>query len=139
MILPTPSLWNLSSTQNLRPKKFYTMQVHGSFSSLHVSLLPITSFLYYVHMTVLLLAIILLVMHACMLSGFSRVQLFVTLWTVADQAILSRGFSRKEYWSGLPCTSPGDLPNPGIEPTSLMSLALAGGFFTTSTIWEAPY
>ena len=63
MILPTPSLWNLSSTQNLRPKKFYTMQVHGSFSSLHVSLLPITSFLYYVHMTVLPLAII---SDACM-------------------------------------------------------------------------
>ena len=47
-------------------------------------------------------------------------------------------FSRLEYWSGLPCPSPGDLPNPGIEPTPLRSLTLAGGFFTTSTTWEAP-
>jgi len=44
------------------------------------------------------------------------------------------GFSRQEYWSGLPCSPPGDLPDPGIEPTSLMSPALAGGFFTTSAI-----
>ena len=41
------------------------------------------------------------------------------------------GFSRQEYWSGLPFLSPGDLPNPGIEPTSLVSLAFPGGFFTT--------
>jgi len=44
------------------------------------------------------------------------------------------GFSRQEYWSGLPCPPLGDLPDPGIEPLSLMSPALAGGFFTTS--WE---
>ena len=48
----------------------------------------------------------------------SRVRLFVTPWTVAYQAPLSRGFSRQEYWSGLPFPSPGDLPNPGIEPRS---------------------
>ena len=54
-----------------------------------------------------------------------------TLWTVAHQAPLSMGFSRQEYWSGLPCPLPGDLPDPGIEPTSLTS-ALAGQFFTTS-------
>ena len=47
------------------------------------------------------------------------------------------GFSRQEYWSGLPCPSPGDFPNPGIEPVSLRSPALAGGFFTTSATWEA--
>ena len=46
-------------------------------------------------------------------------------------------FSRQEYKSGLPCPPPGDLPNPGIEPTSLKSPALAGGLFTTSTTWEA--
>ena len=51
----------------------------------------------------------------------------VTPWTVASQASLSMGFSKKEYWSGLPCHAPGDLPNPGPEPTSLMSSALAGG------------
>ena len=48
----------------------------------------------------------------------SRVQLFATLWTVAPQAPLSMGFSRQEYWSGLPFPSPGDLPEPGIEPRS---------------------
>ena len=45
-------------------------------------------------------------MHACMLSHFSRVQLFETLWTTAHQATLSMGFSRQEYWSGLPCPLP---------------------------------
>ena len=45
------------------------------------------------------------------------------------------GFSKQEYWSGFPC--PGDLPNPGVEPTSLTSPASAGGFFTTSATWEA--
>ena len=48
----------------------------------------------------------------------SRVQLFVTLWTVAHQAALSMGFSRQKYWSGLPLPSPGDLPDPGVEPGS---------------------
>ena len=71
------------------------------------------------------------------LSCFSRVQLFVTLWTIAHQAPLSVEFSRQEYWSGLPCPPPGDISNPGIEPASIMSPALAGGFFTTSTTWEA--
>ena len=52
---------------------------------------------------------------------FSRVQLFVSLWTVAHQAPLSMGFSRQEYWSGLPCLPPRDLPNPGMEPTSFTS------------------
>ena len=61
----------------------------------------------------------------------------MTPWTVDYQTPLSVGFSRQEYWSGLPCPSPGDLPNPGIEPTSLMSPSLAGGFFTASTTWEA--
>ena len=53
--------------------------------------------------------------YTCMLS---RVRLFVTPWTVARQAALSMGFSRQEYWSGLPCPAPGDLPNPGIKPAS---------------------
>ena len=66
------------------------------------------------------------------LSCFSWVQFFVILWTVAHQAPLSEGFSRQEYWSGLPCPPPWDLPNPGIELTSLMSPALADGFLATS-------
>ena len=67
-------------------------------------------------------------MHVCMLSCFSCVQLFGTLWTVALQASLSTGFSRQEYWNGLPCPPPEDLPNQGIEP---VSPTLAGGFFTS--------
>ena len=56
--------------------------------------------------------------HARVLSRFSHVQLFVTPWTVAHQAALSMGFSRQEYWNGLPFPSPGDLPNSGIKPRS---------------------
>ena len=52
------------------------------------------------------------------MNSLSRVRLFVTPWTVAHQAPLSMGFSRQEYWSRLPFPSPGDLPNPGIEPGS---------------------
>ena len=66
----------------------------------------------------------------------SSVRLFVTPWTVACQAPLSMGFSRQEYWSELPCPSPRDLPDPGIEPKSP---ALTDGFFTTEppgkSIW----
>ena len=72
---------------------------------------------------------------ACMLSHFGRVRLFAAPCTVAHQAPLSRGFSRQDYWSGLPCLPPGDLPDSGIKPVSLTSPALAGGFFTTSTTW----
>ena len=69
-------------------------------------------------------------LHSC-------VQLFAIPGTVACLAPLSMEFSRQEYWSGMPFPSPGDLPDPGIESASLMSPALAGGFFTTSTTWEA--
>ena len=72
-----------------------------------------------------------------MLGCFSCIQLFETLWTVARQAPLSMGFSRQEYWSGLPFPPPGDFPVLGIEPEFLMSPALAGKFFTTSATWEA--
>ena len=58
-------------------------------------------------------------MHECVLSHFSRSRLFVTPWTVAHQTPLSMGFSRQEYWSGLPCPPPGGLPNPGMEPASV--------------------
>ena len=75
---------------------------------------------------------------ACMLSRFSCVQFCVTPRTVACQAPLSVGSFRQEYWSRLPFPSPGDLPDPGIEPTSFMSPALAGSFLTTSAPWETP-
>ena len=73
----------------------------------------------------------------CVLSHFSNVQLFATLWTRARQAPLSMGFSRQEYWSRVPCPPPGDHPKPGINPTSLTSPALVCEFFTTSATWEA--
>ena len=66
--------------------------------------------------------------HACVLI---HLQLFVTLWTAAHQAPLSMEFSRQESWSRLPFPAPGDLPDPGTEPTSPVSSALAGRFFTT--------
>ena len=63
---------------------------------------------------------------------------FTTPGIIAHQAPLSMGFPRQEYWSELPCSPPGDLPGPGIEPESLMSPALAGRFFTSSVTGEAP-
>ena len=74
----------------------------------------------------------------CVISPFGHVQLFATSYTVAHQAPLSMGFSRQEYWSGLLCPPPGDLPNPRIEPVSLMSPVLTSGFFTTSATRKAP-
>ena len=65
-------------------------------------------------------------------QSLSRVQLFMILWTVAHQASLSMEFSRQECWSKLPFPIPGDLPDPGIEPTSLAAPALADGFLTAA-------
>ena len=76
-------------------------------------------------------------MSACMLSHFRQVRLFTTPWTIVRQLPLSRGFSRQEYWSGLPCPPPGDLPYLGIEPVSLTSPGLAGRLFTTKATREA--
>ena len=77
-----------------------------------------------------------LLVRACILSHFSLVRLFVTLWTTACQAALPMEFSRQEYWSGLSSFSPADFSNPGIEPVSPASPALAGRFFTTSATWK---
>ena len=70
----------------------------------------------------------------CVLSCFSRVRFFVTLWIVARQVLQSMGFSRQEYWSGFLPPLPGDVPQPGIELVSLTSPTMAGGFFTISAI-----
>ena len=64
--------------------------------------------------------------HVHVLSRFHPVQLFVILWTVAHQALLFIGFSRQEYWDGMPFPPPGNLPDLGIESMSLISLVLAG-------------
>ena len=68
--------------------------------------------------------------------SLSHVQLFVTPWTVDHHAPLSTGFSKQEYWSDLPFTSPGDLSHPWIEPMSLESPALAGRLFSRCATWE---
>ena len=68
---------------------------------------------------------------ACVINHFSHVLLFETLWTVARQAPLPMGFSRQEYWNGVPFPTLEDLPDPGIEPESLESPTLAGEFFTS--------
>ena len=73
----------------------------------------------------------------CCATVASVVSSFAILWPVVRQASLCMGFSRKEYWSGLPCPPPGNVPHPGTEPESLMFPVLAGGFFTTSATWEA--
>ena len=71
-------------------------------------------------------------LRAYTLRHFGHALLFLTPWTVACHVSLSVGFSRQEYWSMLPCPPAGDLPDPGVEPVSLVSPALAGGFFTIS-------
>ena len=68
------------------------------------------------------------------LCVLSRVRLLTTPWTVACQVLLSMEFAWQEYWSGLPFPPPGHLPDPGIKPMSLVSPALAGGFFTTAPL-----
>ena len=101
--------------------------VQPSSALLYLSLSPSTVDFCTLHMCVCV----------CVQSCFSHVWLFVTPWTIAHQTPLSLGFSRQEYWSGLPCPPPEDLSNPAIEPSSLTSPALAGRFFTTSATWEA--
>ena len=76
-------------------------------------------------------------LHVCVSGNFSRVQLFATLWTVARRDPLSMGFFGQEYRRGFHALHQVNLPDPGIEPMSLASPALAGGFFTSSTTWEA--
>ena len=73
-----------------------------------------------------------------MLTHFSSIQLFVTLWTVAHQAPLFMGFSRQEYWCGLPGPPPGDLPDLGTEPMSLCLLHWHEGSLPLAPTWKAP-
>ena len=82
--------------------------------------------------------IIIIYAAAIAAKSLQYVRLCATLKKAAHQASLSLGFSRQEHWSGLPFPSAGDLPDPGIKPTSLMSPPLAGRFFTTNITQEAP-
>ena len=74
---------------------------------------------------------------ACYITPGVSVSLHMDCCREVHQTSLSMGFSRQEYWSGLPCPHPGDLPNSRIKPASLMSPALAGWFLITSATWEA--
>ena len=136
----------------LLPSVFPSIRVFSNESGLHIRWPEYESFSFSINPSneysglisfrmdcfdLLLLSILYIIVCAWVLSCFSLVQLCATLWTVAHQALLSMGVSRQEYWSGLPCPPPGDLPDPGIKPESLMSPALAGRFFTASTTWEA--
>ena len=103
----------------------------------NIDTILLTKFIVYIRVHSLSFILWILTTVLCA-SCFSHVRLFETLWIIAYQAPLSMGFSRQECWSGLSCPPPGDLPNPGMEPTSLKSPALAGKFFTTNTTWEAP-
>ena len=122
-IEPSPlalGAWSLSHwTTREVPIKLLKIRICGKYMNLSYS----AAYSMYVHTAM-----------PCLL--LSRVWLFATPWTVAHQALLSMGFSRQEYWSGLPCFTPGDLPNSGIESVSLDSLASEGRFFTTSATWE---
>ena len=101
-IFPTIRVFSSESALRVRWPKYWSFSFNISPSSEHPELISFrmdSSFL-------------------LIFPSFSRVRLFATPWTVAYQAPLSMGFSRQEYWSGLPFPSPGDLPNPGIEPGS---------------------
>ena len=93
----------------------------------------------YIHMCICIYIHIYIYMYIHVLSHFSHVQFFATLWTVAHQTPLSMGFSRQEYWNVLPCSPPGGIASMQESNLHLMSLALTGIFFTTSTTWEVQY
>ena len=116
-VLSSAAFWG-DTKSNWKSIQFYLRSIAGSFSV--ISLLWHRFSLGSYHS-----------LHTCMLSCFSHVWFFATLWTVAHQAPLSMGVSKQEYWSGLPFPLPGDLPSPGTELASRMSPALTGRFFTT--------
>ena len=109
-----------------------TYKIHHSHLLLSLSFLNVTHSLSWKKIT---FAIFFFLLCACVLSC---VQLFATPWTLARQAPLSMDFSRREYWSGLPFPSPGNLPDTGIEPVSPVTPILAGRFFYHAATWEDP-
>ena len=99
------------------------LAVHGTLKSLlqHFKSISSLALSFLFDLAVSFSEVCLIEVSAYVLSHFSRVGLFVTLWTIAHQAPLSMGFSRHKYWNGLPCPPPGDLPNPGVKTMSLVS------------------
>ena len=120
----SPSIFLLQDICNgwSLPRKFFPSILVAHFFSFFMSLLKwhVVNNAFSDHsMRWQFLALAIHVHLACMcVKSLQSFQLFTTLCTMDGQAPLSMGFSRQEYWSGLPCPSPGDLPNPGIEPTS---------------------
>ena len=112
-----------------------TWKPHGACSAGFKNCLGMVNYSF-LHFWMECLQLVPFIYPACVLSCFSCVQLFATLWTVTCQAPLSKGFSSQEYWSGLPWPPPGDLSNLGIKPASRMPPALSGRFFTTTAIWK---
>ena len=134
---PQPKSWlveKLSSMKSaLAPKMLWSQ-----YSSLNIQFSSLNTSLHF-HCHVIWVTII-FCLGACVFSHHIVSHFFVTPWTVvAHQAPLSMGLSRQEHWSGLSFPSPGDLPDPGVQHVSLMSPALASGFLTISSTWEAPY
>ena len=79
-------------------------------------------------------------LRACVhASSLSHICLFAAPWAIARPDALSMEFYRQDYWSGLPFPTPGNIPNPGVEPMSLVSPTLAGGFLTNCTTWKDPF
>ena len=111
LVQVVPSLMSLPPTSHVIPALQVATESRLEFPESYYKFPPAIHFTH-VHMCM------------CALSCFSRVQLFVTLWTVARQAPLFMRFSRQEYWNGLPCPPLGDLPGTGIEPASPASPAL---------------
>ena len=117
----------------MQPKKHIFKILDYQFLSLGHSLIPLGQFmnLFAGSQRISNSLVMEFTIHA---KSLSHVQLFVTPWTVAHQAPLSRGFSRQEHWSGLPCPPPGDLTDTGMEPVCLKSPALSGRCFTASAV-----
>ena len=138
-VAPTRPHWNHGSKMAIPNGSELTAaprshQGHESTQQGKMLTLPHSSYSESVLSSVLIFSIALEPCYVCVcvcvhaLSHFSRVWLFVTPWTVAHQAALSMGFSKQEYWSGLPCSLPGDIPDLGIKLTA-QSPALAGHYY----------
>ena len=130
------SIWPL--TEKLGPNPALRLSIYTCIHHSPLVIMHLSWTLWFLSCIALCMLNLYNCVHVWVLNCLSHVQLFAIRWTLALQAPLSTEFSRQEYWSGLLCFPPGDLPDPGIKPTFLLSPVLAGGFFTSSATWEAP-